>query len=639
MGGREISRVERPTQDGRVAGANQERLAALRAPRHDRRREDAPLERRVGRIAVGRAADQPAVRGRQPDGAASRPHDPSGSAHHLREHAVEVGHGGELARQLEERLRALGLAPLRLVESRVHERDRHVAREHLEEPEVVRVELVEPELRDDDHADHGGAVEERHGEEGLLDLVGARDPDADRAMSGVARQERLAGRRDVSGDAVADARREQVHRRSRGGEIAAEGDRPQVVALADEHAAVVVVDQEAQLVGDRRADRGHVVEPAELRRDAVEHLQVRDRAELGAAVGRPFARALRTVLLEDDDHSLPAGLRGHHRHLGARDQLPRVGGVRRARGDPDREADRADRAERRDGDLLLDPLGEPERVGEAACRHDDRELLAADPAHRVARAHGREEDRRDLGEDVIAGRVAVHVVDALEVVEIEHHERHGRLVGRGDEELLPEPLVERAVVPEARQRVGLGLVLERRADVRVVDRERSRVGEPDDEPELVFGELLVSGAIDVQRSLQAPARGERNSDQRLGIGRRVRHEADARVQLRAVREHGLAVLGRPAGDPDAVRERRVREHLLRVAARRVHRPQLALRLVRLVEGDVVVRDELADRARDSLEEVVQRLLGEDLVEHVRELSVRLDERVERLVGGLVDVGS
>ena len=31
---------------------------------------------------------------------------------------------------------------------------------------------------------------------------------------------------------------------------------------------------------------------------------------------------------------------------------------------------------------------------------------------------------------MVARRVAVHVVDALEVVEVEHHERDGRLVGR-----------------------------------------------------------------------------------------------------------------------------------------------------------------------------------------------------------------
>ena len=57
-------------------------------------------------------------------------------------------------------------------------------------------------------------------------------------------------------------------------------------------------------------------------------------------------------------------------------------------------------------------------------------LLSADPADAVARANGREEDRRHLGEHMVARRVAVHVVDALEVVEVEHHERDRRLVGR-----------------------------------------------------------------------------------------------------------------------------------------------------------------------------------------------------------------
>ena len=145
--------------------------------------------------------------------------------------------------------------------------------------------------------------------------------------------------------------------------------------------------------------------------------------------------------------------------------------------------------------------------------HDDRELLAADPADGVGRAHGREEDRRDLREHVVARRVAVDVVDALEVVEVEHHERDRRLFGRREEEHLAQPLVERAVVPEARQRVGLRLALERRADVGVVDRERGRVGEADDEPELVLGELLVAGAVDVERALQVPARDERDDDQ------------------------------------------------------------------------------------------------------------------------------
>ena len=102
-------------------------------------------------------------------------------------------------------------------------------------------------------------------------------------------------------------------------------------------------------------------------------------------------------------------------------------------------------------------------------------------------------------------------------------------------------------------------------------------------------------------------------------------EADARVELGPVREHRLAVLDGPAGDPDAVGERRVGEHLVRVLAQGIDRLQLAGCLVRLVERDVVVRDQLADRVGDPVQEVVERLLREHLVEDVRELAVRLDQ--------------
>ena len=106
------------------------------------------------------------------------------------------------------------------------------------------------------------------------------------------------------------------------------------------------------------------------------------------------------------------------------------------------------------------------------------------------------------------------------------------------------------------------------------------------------------GAVDVERALRAAPAIERHDDQRLGIGRGVGHEADARIELGPVREHGLAVLDGPAGDPDAVRERLVCEHLAGVLPGGVDGLQLAGRLVRLVERDVVVGDQLPDRVRD-----------------------------------------
>ena len=61
---------------------------------------------------------------------------------------------------------------------------------HLEQAQIVGVELVEPELRDDDHAGDACAVLERDGEQRLLDLGRALDLLAELVPRGVADEER-----------------------------------------------------------------------------------------------------------------------------------------------------------------------------------------------------------------------------------------------------------------------------------------------------------------------------------------------------------------------------------------------------------------------------------------------------------------
>lgn len=134
-------------------------------------------------------------------------HDPRRAGRDPRRNRLELGAGGELRRELEQRLRALGLATLLLVQPRVHERHGRVACEHLEQAQLVLVELVETEFRDDDHTDDGGAVEQRHREQGLFDLVRARNEDADVGVRSIARQVRLTRSRDMPRDALADAGR------------------------------------------------------------------------------------------------------------------------------------------------------------------------------------------------------------------------------------------------------------------------------------------------------------------------------------------------------------------------------------------------------------------------------------------------
>ena len=108
----------------------------------------------------------------------------------------------------------------------------------------------------------------------------------------------------------------------------------------------------------------------------------------------------------------------------------------------------------------------------------------------------------DLLEQLIADTVAVDVVHLLEVVQVEHHDGNGVVRSRCGQERLSQAVVERAVVVEAGECVRLGLVLEARADVGVVDRERGGVPEALREEELLVGERgVLADAVDVERAL------------------------------------------------------------------------------------------------------------------------------------------
>src|SRR5436305_7465289 len=106
--------------------------------------------------------------------------------------------------ELEQRLEVVGLASLGLVEARVLEGYRSVPGEHLEQPDVVLVELVDAELRDHDHADRTGAVAERYGDERLLDRVRAGNHHRVLALEGVADELRLQCRSRAAGDVLAE---------------------------------------------------------------------------------------------------------------------------------------------------------------------------------------------------------------------------------------------------------------------------------------------------------------------------------------------------------------------------------------------------------------------------------------------------
>ena len=148
-------------------------------------------------------------------------------------------------------LRALGFASLRLVQACVLECDGGVSGQDLEQPKIVRIELIETELRDHDDAGDARPVPERHREERLLDLGGTFDLLAELVLRCVADQQGRAGLGHATRDAAADPRRQELRRIARqcARQVSSERDEHEIVVVTEKHAAVVVVDQE---VGARR---------------------------------------------------------------------------------------------------------------------------------------------------------------------------------------------------------------------------------------------------------------------------------------------------------------------------------------------------------------------------------------------------
>ena len=324
-----------------------------------------------------------------------------------------------------------------------------------------------------------------------------------------------------------------------------------------------------------------------------------------------------------EDEALAAGLRRHHRRLGARHQLPWVGRVLGADCDPCRDRKSSSGPDLELRELLGEARGQRLRAPKVTGRKDDRELLASHPAHDVLGSSRGSQHVGDLHQELVSDPVPVDVVDLLEVVEVEHHQGDRVVLGGGTHHLLAKPIVERAVVVEAGERVGGCLVLEPRTYVRVVDGERSGVAEACGEVELLVGELgLLADAIDVERPLQPSAGDQRHGDERLRIDRRAGNEADPGIEVRLVRENRLAVDDRPAGDALVEREGLAHDLGLPLAAGE-HGNELALGLVGLVDVDVLVRDELRERVRDPLEQRGRVVLREDVVEDLGQPAIWL----------------
>ena len=218
-----------------------------------------------------------------------------------------------------------------------------------------------------------------------------------------------------------------------------------------------------------------------LRTTGMEPAEARD-ADPRAARG---ARALALQRAGQDDAVLAQELGGQQALVGGLEERRDRGRVLRR----DRHAGRGgDRAGDRPGGVAHrahEALGGAGGLGLVGVGEDHGELLAAGAADDVARPHVAFEDVAEGDQDLVADRVAVDVVDALEVVDVEQDEADRGVVARGARQLGGEALVEVAAVEEAGQLVGAGLDGEQLAPARVVVGEGRERGEALDQLRLL----------------------------------------------------------------------------------------------------------------------------------------------------------
>ena len=138
-------------------------------------------------------------------------------------------------------------------------------------------------------------------------------------------------------------------------------------------------------------------------------------------------RALDPVLVVEDDSILAAGLRGHHRRFRACGQLARVHRMLGPQGEPDRDGVGPDADGLELGQSPHDSLRDVCRVDRVARGHDHAELLAAQAADDVLGPHAGAQRIGEQAQELVADAVAVHVVDALEVVDVEHQHGNGAM--------------------------------------------------------------------------------------------------------------------------------------------------------------------------------------------------------------------
>ena len=135
-------------------------------------------------------------------------------------------------------------------------------------------------------------------------------------------------------------------------------------------------------------------------------------------------------------------------------------------------------------DRAPDTFSDVQRALRIGVGQRDDEFFAAVPCDVIAvAAQALRCGLRDAPEHVVAGRVAVVIVERLEVIHVDEQHRQRAAAARRTLRLLREHRVERAAVVEARQRIGVREPVQLRfGDLPALQLARQRQRPPRDEP-------------------------------------------------------------------------------------------------------------------------------------------------------------
>src|SRR4051794_13688799 len=193
----------------------------------------------------------------------------------------------------------------------------------------------------------------------------------------------------------------------------------------------------------------------------------------GGRCGRPSITVIdrvRANLQRSGGQTLPlrarAALRLDLGIVGGLEHAERVAPVVREDRDPDAAADMV-KAGGRVRDRHLDLAPEVGGAAAAGLGRHDAELVAPEPGDSVLFADDVVDRVGHVAEQVVAGRVAEAVVDALEAIQIDRDHREAAALTRVTSDLVGDPLVEPAAVAETGERgaqrrpaQGIALALE-----------------------------------------------------------------------------------------------------------------------------------------------------------------------------------